>query len=132
MQSNFGVRTASDLVFSGDAAHTNARDPCASTVVGATKERNLWVQSTGVQSSTVLLTIEKGSSQSWLGVDAEAEPKRAAKAMLGTKRFVPIRVGFPCEAPVLQHVTVPRLFSDLQLNCSEFRCAKASKHRYHT
>ncbi|CAE7938825.1 NITA, partial [Symbiodinium sp. KB8] len=35
------------------------RDPCASTVVGATKERNLW-----------------------------AEPKRAAKAMLGTKRFL--------------------------------------------
>eukprot|EP00439_Symbiodinium_sp_Y106_P082214 s279_g21.t1 len=39
------------------------REPCASAVVGATKERNLW-----------------------------AEPKRAAKAMLGTKRFVPIRL----------------------------------------
>ncbi|CAE7711400.1 NITA [Symbiodinium sp. CCMP2592] len=39
------------------------RESCASAVVGATKERNLW-----------------------------AEPKRAAKAMLGTKRFVPIRL----------------------------------------
>ena len=63
-------------------------------------------------------------------VAAEAEPKRAAKAMLGTKRFVPIRVGFRCEAPPL--LSSMSQHSVLQLNCSEFTCAKAAKDRYYS
>mmetsp|Transcript_55380 Transcript_55380/g.132284 ORF Transcript_55380/g.132284 Transcript_55380/m.132284 type:complete len:241 (-) Transcript_55380:10-732(-) len=62
------------------------RDPCASTVVGATKERNLW-----------------------------AEPKRAAKAMLGTKRFAGTRAT-TLPADFVKWETIPAGLSTMNMD----------------